>query len=436
MPSLDHGPKIKLGVVDIDGILRGKYISREKFESATKGGLGFCDVIFGWDLADVLYDNVRYTGWHTGYPDAHAVIDLATKRHIPWEPNADFYLLDLVHADGSPLPLAPRNVLKRVIAQAHAAGFEPYFAAEYEFWLFEENAHSLHEKGFRGLKNLTPGMFGYSVVRASSQTVLMHDLIDQLRDFDCEIEGLHTETGPGVYEAAIAVDKALAAADKAALFKTAVKEIAQRHGLSVTFMAKWNASLPGSSGHLHQSLWHTETGKNVFATDERLMRSYIAGLAEHMPALMALYCPTINSYKRTVPGTWAPVNATWGIDTRTAAIRALPGGAKSSRVELRLTGADINPYLAMAAALASGLDGVARGLTPADPVKNAYDAPNAPALPRDLHEATQAFSASTFARTALGDDFVDHFAATRAWEWRQFCKAVTNWELERYFEAI
>lgn len=434
MSTQDNGPKIKLGVIDIDGILRGKYISREKFESAVKGGLGFCDVIFGWDMADVLLDNVRYTGWHTGYPDAHATIDVATRRHIPWEPNTDFYLLDLVNTDGSPLPFAPRNVLKRVIAQAQAAGLEPYFAAEYEFWLFDETAHALHEKGFRGLKNLTPGMFGYSVVRASSQTPLVHDLLDQLRDFDCEIEGLHTETGPGVYEAAIAVDKALAAADKAALFKTAVKEIAQRHGLSVTFMAKWNASLPGSSGHLHQSLWRE--GKNAFAGESAVMASYIAGLAEHMPALMALYCPTVNSYKRTVPGTWAPVNATWGVDTRTAAIRSLPGAGKSARVELRLTGADINPYLAMAAALASGLDGVARGLSPGAPVKNAYDAAGARALPRDLEEAARALEASEFARSALGTEFVEHFVATRDWEWRQFSKAVTNWELERYFEAV
>ena len=434
MSAQDNGPKIKLGVVDMDGVLRGKYISREKFDAAAKGGLGFCDVIFGWDLADVLYDNVRYTGWHTGYPDAHARIDLATKRHIPWEPNTDLYLLDMVKADGAPIELAPRNVLKRLIEQAHGAGFEPYFAAEYEFWLFDETAHSLQEKGFRKLKNLTPGMFGYSVVRASSQTVLVHDLIDQLREFDCELEGFHTETGPGVYEAAIAVDKALAAADKAALFKTAVKEIAQRHGLSVTFMAKWNAALPGSSGHLHQSLW--AGGRNVFAGDASLMPAYIAGLAEHMPAMMALYCPTVNSYKRTVPGTWAPVNATWGVDTRTAAIRALPGGAKSSRVELRLTGADINPYLAMAAALASGLDGVARGLVPPAPVTNAYDAAGAPALPRDLAEAARALGASAFARSALGAEFVEHYVATRDWEWRQYSKAVTDWELQRYFEAI
>jgi glutamine synthetase len=433
MSSLDNGPRIKLGVFDIDGLLRGKYISREKFESASKGGLGFCDVIFGWDLADELYDNVKYTGWHTGYPDAHAVVDLATRRHIPWEPNTDFYLLDLVNADGSLLPLAPRNVLKRVIGQAHQAGYEPYFAAEFEFWLFEETPRTVRDKGYRQLTSLTPGMFGYSIVRASSQTPLVHDLLDQLRAFDCELEGLHTETGPGVYEAAIAVDKALAAADKAALFKTAVKEIAQRHGLMATFMAKWNAALPGSSGHLHQSLW--DSSRNLFATDPRLMNAYIAGLAHHLPAMMALYCPTVNSYKRTVPGTWAPVNATWGVDTRTAAIRALPGGPKSSRVELRITGADINPYLAIAASLASGLDGIANAMEPAAPVKNAYSA-NAPALPLNLRDASRALDSSEFAHKALGTEFVSHYCATREWEWRQFSKSVTSWELERYFESI
>jgi glutamine synthetase len=431
---------IKLGVFDLDGILRGKYVSRDKFESAAQSGLGFCDVIFGWDSGDALYDNARFTGWHTGYPDAHARIDLATKRNVPWEDDTELYLLDLFTAGGDRLPLAPRNVLQRVIDSAARSGMEARMSAEYEFWLFEETPHSIVEKNYTGLRNLSPGMFGYSILRASSQAPLMHDLLDQLAAFDVELEGLHTETGPGVYEAAIAVDTALAAADKGALFKTAVKEIAMRHGLMACFMAKWKADLPGSGGHIHQSLWDTTTRQNVFVKPDGSMadpmRHYIAGLLEHLPELMVLYCPTVNSYKRTVPGTWAPVNATWGVDNRTVAVRALPGGVKSGRVEMRLTGADMNPYLAMAASLASGLDGVTRRLAPPEPVTNAYKVGVARPLPSNLLEATWLFRESAFARKAFGDEFVDHYAATREWEWRQYEKAVTGWELERYFEAI
>ena len=432
--------RIKLGAYDIDGALRGKYISKDKFDSAVQSGLGFCDVIFGWDIGDVLYDNVRFTGWHTGYPDAHCRIALDTFRLIPWEPGTAFFLMDFVTRDGQPLPIAPRQVLQRVVARAGELGYTPYFSAEFEFFFFRETPDSLRAKNFRGLTPLTPGMFGYSILRASANADLVLQMLDQLPAFNCALEGLHTETGPGVYEAAIAVDEAVAAADKAALFKTAVKEIAARQNLIPTFMAKWNPDLPGSSGHLHQSLWDHDKTHNLFHTTEAggmsaLMQHYIAGLVANLSELTAVICPTINSYKRTVPGAWAPINVTWGIDNRTTAIRAIPGGTKSTRIELRLAGADINPYLAMAASLAAGLDGIERKLAPALPTVDAY-AGDAPRLPRNLAAATQLFRESAMARRWLGDDFVDHFAATREWEVRQFEKAVTDWELARYFESV
>jgi len=432
--------RIKLGAYDIDGTLRGKYISKEKFDSAVQSGLGFCDVIFGWDIGVVLYDNVRFTGWHTGYPDAHCRIALDTFRLIPWEPGTAFFLMDFVTRDGQALPIAPRQVLQRVVARAGELGYTPYFSAEFEFFFFRETPDSLRAKNFRGLTPLTPGMFGYSVLRASANADLVLQMLDQLPAFNCALEGLHTETGPGVYEAAIAVDEAVAAADKAALFKTAVKEIAARQNLIPTFMAKWNPDLPGSSGHLHQSLWDHGKTHNLFHTTEAggmsaLMQHYIAGLVTNLSELTAVICPTINSYKRTVPGAWAPINVTWGIDNRTTAIRAIPGGTKSTRIELRLAGADINPYLAMAVSLAAGLDGIERRLAPAPPTVDAY-AGDAPRLPRNLAAATQLFRESAMARRWLGDDFVDHFAATREWEVRQFEKAVTDWELARYFESV
>ena len=433
--------RVKLGAFDVDCTLRGKYVSVEKFYSSAAGGMGFCDVIFGWDIADALYDNVKFTGWHTGYPDASVKVDLSTFRTIPWEPGTAFFLLDFVTKDGRPLPIAPRQVLQAVLAKAAALGYRAHFAAEYEFWMFRETAESLRAKSFRNLTPLSPGMFGYSVLRASENREFVLGLFDQLAAFSIPLEGLHTETGPGVYEAAIAVEEGLEAADRAALFKTAVKELSARHGLIPTFMAKWNADLPGSSGHLHQSLWNGET--NLFHADgdgiSGLMKNYIGGLVESVPAFAALLCPTINSYKRTVPGTWAPVNATWAVDNRTTAIRAIPGGRKSTRVELRLTGADINPYLAMAASLAAGLDGIVRQLEPPAQTVNAYSegaAEDVAALPRSLAEATKLFRTSQVTRSWLGDDFVDHYAATRDWEVRQFEKAVTDWELARYLESI
>jgi glutamine synthetase len=414
--------RIKLGTVDLDCTLRGKYISLEKFNSSS---IGFCDVLYGWDIADALYDNGRYTGWHTGFPDGKCTIDRDTFRVIPWEPGTAFFLLDYE------AEIAPRAVLKRVIERC---SFTPYMAAEFEFFLFKETPESVRAKNYRNLTPLTPGMFGYSILRASRNSAVMIDLLDQLAAFNVPLEGLHTETGPGVYEAAITVERALEAADRAALFKTAVKEILGKHDIIPTFMAKISPDLPGSSGHLHQSLWRD--GQNLFCSGiENEMGSYIAGLAEFLPELMALFCPTVNSYKRTVPGAWAPINATWGIDNRTTAIRALPSTGKSARIELRLTGADINPYLAMAASLAAGLEGIKRELKPWPPVVDGYNSGEKP-LPRSLAEAARLLNASEVARDWLGDTFIDHYVATREWEVRQFEKAVTDWELARYLESI
>ncbi len=436
--SNDGIRRIKLGVTDIDGILRGKYISLEKFFGSASG-LGFCDVIFGWDMSDVLYDNCQYTGWHTGYPDAQASIDLSTLRTIPWEPGTALFLLDLYQKNGEPLSISPRQVLRSVINRAQAAGYDAKFAAEYEFWLFRETPQTLRQKGFRDLTPLSPGMYGYSVLRASQNAPIVLDFIDQLTAFDIPLEGFHTETGPGVYEAAIAVDKGVAAADKATLFKTAVKEIAARHGVIPTFMAKWNADLPGSSGHLHQSLYAASDGRNLFFEDGGsavLMHHYLAGLVSLLPEFMAMIAPSINSYKRTVPGTWAPINSSWGPDNRTTAVRTIPGSAKSTRIELRLTAADMNPYLAMAASLAAGVEGIEQKLEPPPPVSNGYAPEAGEPLPRGLGEAVFRFRQSETARKWFGDQFVEHYAASREWEVRQYHRHVTDWELNRYFEAI
>lgn len=434
--------RAKVGGFDVDGVLRGKYVSLDKLRSALSGGFGFCDVIFGWDVADVLYDSAKVTGWHTGYPDAHAVLDPTTIRSIPWEPNTVAILADFRDEDGGPHPACPRSLLRTVIERAKAMGFEAKFSCEFEFFLFQETPRSLHEKGFSNLTSLTPGMFGYSWVREGQQGKLMAAILDEMKAFDIEIEGLHTETGPGVYEAAIRYDDVLRAADKAALFKVGMKQIAYNHGLSVTFMAKWNANLPGSSGHLHQSLWRggecaflDGAGKDSMT---KTMRHYVGGQVALMPELTALYSPTINAYKRYVPGVWAPLTATWGIENRTTAIRLIGLGSKSARVEYRQTAADINPYIAMATCLAAGLYGIEKEIEPPEAVRGDGSAPDETRrpLPRTLADATRLLAESKQAREILGDAFVDHYVRTRDWEVRQFDRAVTDWELKRYFEAI
>ncbi|RYZ57216.1 MAG: glutamine synthetase, partial [Chitinophagaceae bacterium] len=356
--------RVKIAFADIDGVLRGKYISAEKFLSVAESGLGFCDVVFGWDAADASYDNSRFTGWHSGYPDCPAKLDLSTFRKIPWEEDLPFFLGDFCSSEGEPSPVCPRQLLKKVAADAESMGYAPVFSQEFEWFNFSETPQSAHEKGYRNLQPLTPGMFGYSVLRSTLKNDFFSGLFSQLQGFDVPLEGLHTETGPGTYEAAIAHAPIVEAGDRAVLFKTAVKEIAYKYGVMATFMAKIREDLPGCGGHVHQSLWNTEKTENLFydGEDNRsmsvLLKQYLAGQLYCLPFLLPLFAPTINSYKRLVEGAWAPTTLTWGIDNRTVALRVLPGSKKSCRLETRVVGADVNPYLAMAGCLAAGLYGI------------------------------------------------------------------------------
>jgi glutamine synthetase len=437
-----EGQKVKLAITDVDGVLRGKYVHKDKFLSAADSGFGFCNVVFGWDSADVCYDNSAYTGWHSGYPDALARIDLSTYRRVPWDGDVPFFLADFEDGQGRPLGVCPRQALKRVVARAAGRGLVPRSGVEYEWFNFKETPQSLAEKGYAAPQPLTPGMFGYSIVRAAHNRPFFAALMDELLAFRVPLEGLHTETGPGVLEGAILHADALEAADRGVLFKTAVKEIGQRFGIMPTFMARWNAQLPGCGCHLHQSLWGE--GRNVFHDDadplrmSRTFKSYLAGLMRALPDLLPFFAPTVNSYKRLVEGYWAPTRVTWGVDNRTVAFRVIPGSAKSTRLEIRVGGADINPYLAMAASVSAGLWGIEQGLSLDEPpvAGSGYAAEGAVRLPRTLQEATEKLARSALARELMGAEFVDHFARTREWEWRQAQLAVTDWELKRYFEII
>ncbi|WP_121355527.1 glutamine synthetase family protein [Flavisolibacter nicotianae] len=434
--------KVKIAFTDIDGVLRGKYISTEKFLSVCEGSTGFCDVIFGWDAADVAYDNGRFTGWHTGYPDTPARIDLDTFRKIPWEEDIPFFLGDFIDKQGKPSSVCPRQLVKKLVRDAEELGFTACFSQEFEWFNFSETPQSATEKNFKNLSPLTPGMFGYSILRSSLNNPFFTDLFQLLKNFDVPLEGLHTETGPGVLEAAILYSGILEAADRAVLFKTAVKEIAYRHGILATFMAKISETLPGCGGHIHQSLWHKD--RNAFYDEKdangisTAMRQYIAGQLFCLPHILPLFAPTINSYKRLVEGAWAPTTLTWGFDNRTVALRVLPGNKKACRLETRVVGADVNPYLAMAGCLGAGLYGIKNGLDLKQPATsgNGYLDFSNGTLPATLEEATAKMKASTIAKEIFGEGFAAHFVQTREWEWRQHLKAVTDWEYKRYFEII
>ncbi len=433
---------VKVGVFDIDGIFRGKYMQASKFLTVLEKGFEFCDVVVGWDSNDQLYDsNVSITGWHSGYSDAPVRIVPETCRELPLEKNT---LLFVGEFTGKVEQVCPRGLLKRVVEKAASMGIKAKMACEFEFFVFNETADTVREKGYQGMTNISPGFFGYSMLRNSEFHEFYEEMLSLCKTMDFPLEGLHTETGPGVIEGAICYADIMEAADRGALFKTYMKVLAKKWNWLATFMAKWSGDYPGQSGHLHLSLQDFE-GNSIFHDKSckdnmsETMRYFIGGQQALMPELLSMVSPTINSFSRLIPGFWAPTDASWGIDNRTCSLRAIPGSKKSQRVEYRVTAADINPYIAGAAALGSGLWGIENKIEPDAPIEgNAYDKeyPEQRRFPATLADAAMRLKESKAARQLFGDVFVDHYSATRLWESKEFQRHITDWELKRYFEII
>jgi glutamine synthetase len=437
--------QVKLGLTDIDGVIRGKYVGLQKFAGLMHKQGGFCDCVFGWDLDDQLYDAGTYTGWHSGFPDTGYRLLVESERWLA-EEECPYFIAEFVQRDGSDHPLCPRTRLRTVLDNLAEQGLAVRAGFEYEFFLFDETPHSIRDKGYRNLTPISPGNFGYSVLRTSALGKEFIEFMNYCADIDCELEGLHCETGPGVWEAALASTAGLEAADRASLFKTMAKGYFQRRLMLATFMAKWSMDYPGQSGHLHLSLSDAD-GQNIFyeATDpagiSQKMRQAVAGLQRYLPEFLSMLAPTVNSYTRLVKGAWAPTAATWGIENRTAAIRVIPGDLHSQRIEVRVGGADANPYLVQAAALAAMNIGMQEQLSPNEPVAgNAYEAEDG--LPLQLHfasdlsSAANRFGESTAAKKQFGETFVEHFAMTRQWEASEYHRTINSWQLERYFEIV
>jgi glutamine synthetase len=435
--------KIKFAVTDIDGVLRGKIISKAKLLKGLDEGLRFCNVVFGWDINDVVYDTTRVSGWHTGYPDAVVTVDVNTGRNIPWDDNTPFFLADFSNSE-EVRTACPRTLLKQIRLKCTDRGFNPQFATEYEWFNFKETPQSFKDKNYLNPQPFTTGMFGYSMLRLSQNKEFYNDLFTLLQQFNIPLEALHTETGDGVCEAAINYTDILEAADRAVLFKSSVKEIASGHQLIASFMAKWSSDFPGCSGHIHQSLWDGKKNTNLFFDENNenqmseLLKQYVAGQLYCLPHILPMYAPTVNSYKRYVEGAWAATSVSWGIENRTTALRVINQNSSSMRLETRVPGADANPYLSLAASLASGLYGIENKLSLdiAATKGDEYTNEASRKFPKTLKEATDAMKASNIPKELFGADFVDHFIKTREWEWNEFNQKVTDWELKRYFEII
>jgi glutamine synthetase len=411
---------------DLHGALRGKRFPVAQAHHLDAHGFATCRAVLGWDIQCGIFP-IEVASFENGYPDLIARPIWETLRRVPWRPGSALVLSDVFETDGvTPLEESPRWALKSVLARARKLGFEAKVGVEMEFYLL-------------GADRKPPygGVQAYSLSWGSQIEPVIADIREKLGAFGIEVEASHTEYGPAQLEVNLAYGEALESADRALLFKYAVKEIARQHGLIATFMAKPWAEESGSGLHVHQSLWAANGGGNLFAKDRPLAERYLAGQLATVREFSAFGSPSVNSYKRIQDASFAPVNATWGHDNRTVAIRSLlaePGSA--SRLELRTASADANPYLVIAGAIAGGLHGVERRLELKEPPqeKNAYGA-QAPRLPETLQDALALLEGSAVGRDYFTPRFLSNVLAVGRHEWQVFIKTVTDWERARYLET-
>jgi glutamine synthetase len=436
-----------LAGADTHGIMRGKRVPVAELDHAAEHGVALCEVIWALlvDELEPVQPPAGHAGYfpRAGYPDMLAIPDLGTTRIVPWHDHTALLLCDFVDHDGGAIPLSPRAVLRSVVERARSMGFEPVVGIELELYLLRETPRSILAKRPSQLVAAQERPSVYGVVAASRNEPFTGAVRATLLDYGLAVEACNPEAGPGQLEINLRAAPALRAADEAFLLKSAVKEIAARQGLMATFMAKPRSDWPGSSCHLHLSLRDGERDAfhDAAATDgmSATMRRFVGGLLAGMAELSAVFAPTPNSYRRLAPYSWAATTATWSLDNRSAGLRAICRGDGATRVEHRQAGADANPYLAVAAALAAGLDGVRRACEPPAPIDgDVYALANgeAPALPATLAEATDLLDRSALARDWLGDDVVEHCVAMRRGELAAQAAAVTDWETSRYLEAL
>ncbi len=421
---------VLLGIPDVNGSIRGKALRPAAFESALRHGTVMTDLILGLDPVDTPITDFERFGIRTGAADLLVRPDPDTVHDLSWRPGWRVCLATPSWPDGTPCDFAPREVFRHVLDGMAELGLEVMAALEYEIRLWDS-----------GGQPLSSGI-SYSLTEIGRYGEFVSQLVPALEGLGVELSAVHTEAGPGLLELNLGPRRGLSAADDAALVKFGVKGLAASMGLRASFLAKTAPGEEGSSGHIHLSCWEGET--NVFASEEKtdplppVFGSAIAGVVDHLPAASLLLNPTVNSYKRLVPGWFAPINATWGYENRSCAVRAIRSDrAELWRFECRRPGADANPYLALAAVAASAADGIRNKAEPPPPIEgDAYGRADLPELPGSLEAALRAFDEDQVLRSGLGDGFSEYFATSRAWELKAWRETVTDWERERYGRSV
>jgi glutamine synthetase len=429
---------------DLQGRMVGKRTTGRFFlEQVADGGTENCDYLIACDLDNEPVPGYRFASYDQGYGDMLARPDWSTVRVTPWVERTALVLCDLHEVDtGDPIEVAPRTVLRRQVEAAESLGYLPMVASEIEFYLFHDTYDEAHAKGYRDLRPHSPWLEDYHVLQTTKDEYVIGAIRRGLAAAGVPVEFSKGEAGRGQHEINLVYADALEMADRHAIYKNGAKEIAALNGRSITFMAKYSMDEVGSSCHLHSSVWDADSGDNLMWSDDAdhhlsdVFRGWLGGIVSTGRELAWMYAHYVNSYKRYQPESWAPTALAWGHDNRTCGYR-LVGHGPAYRVESRIPGADVNPYLAYAATIAAGLHGIEYGIDPPAPfVGNAYDAPDLPHVPSTLPEAIALLEESMVAKEAFGPEVHHHLVNTARQEWLAFNRAVTDWERRRNFEQI
>jgi glutamine synthetase len=428
---------------DMHGRPVGKRVTADYFAShAAEHGIECCEYLLAVDVDMTPLPGYRFANWDTGYGDVVCLPDFATARRIPWLEGTAWVIADLSDGSGAPVEVSPRQILRRQLERAAERGLRVLAATELEFYLFRDSYEEAAAKGWRGLVPHTSTIEDYQLLQTSREEYILRRIRNEMIGAGLPVEFSKGEAGRGQHEVNVTYDEALTAADRHLVFKNGIKEIAAQEGRAATFMAKWTMDDTGSSCHVHTSLWDEASGEPLMADASHatglseLGRRWLAGQLAAARELAWCAAPTVNSYRRYVPGSWAPTAVVWGEDNRTCGFRVV-GSGSGRRVESRIPGADVNPYLVLAAAVAAGLYGIDHELElgPAYP-RNAYEAADVPRIPSTLVEAIDELRGSKVALEAFGEDVHHHLLNTAVQEWEASNRHVSDWELARYFERM
>lgn len=429
-------------LVDMQGRLIGKRFQAEFFVESAFEETHSCNYLLATDMEMETVPGFKATSWEKGYGDYTMKPDLSTLRRIPWLEGTALVLCDVLdHHTHEEVPHSPRAILKKQVTRLEAMGMKAFMATELEFFLFDQTYEQAQASGYRNLKPASAYNEDYHIFQTTKEEDVMRAIRNGLQGAGIPVENSKGEASAGQEEINVRYADALAMADRHVVIKNAAKEIAWSKGKAITFLAKWNYNAAGSSSHVHQSLWSADGKTSLFFDKDaehgmsETMRHYVAGLLAHADEITYFLAPYINSYKRFMAGTFAPTKAVWSKDNRTAGYRLCGEGTKAIRIECRVGGSDLNPYLAMAALLAAGIDGIEKKmeLEPAF-VGDAYGGKDIREIPHTLRDATSRMSGSAMLRAAFGDDVIDHYTRAGEWEQEEYDRRITDWEVARGFE--